>query len=90
MYDNISIDNIKPKIDYPCVWSYRVIGFSKELVLEVIEKVFDNKADVSPIEHVSSHGKYVAINCSIEVKDDCERLAYFDGLTKQHGIVMVI
>lgn len=85
----INID-IQPQIDYPCIWRYRVIGFSKEIVLEAIEKVFMGKADIAPVEHISSHGKYVALNCSIEVKDDSERLAYFDGLTKQHGIIMVI
>ncbi len=85
----IDID-IKPQIDFPCVWSYRVIGIGKENVLCAIEKVFGGNASISPVEHISSHGKYIAINCSIKVQTDEERLMYFDGLIEQNGIVMVI
>lgn len=91
MHNHTSIDiDIKPQIDYPCIWRYRVIGFSKEVVLEAIMQVFQGNVDIDKMEHVSRHGKYVALNCSIEVQNDSERLAYFEGLTKQPGIIMVI
>ena len=88
-HTEIGID-IKPQIDYPCIWRYRVIGLSKDNVLLAIMQVFGGNADISKVEHVSSHGKYVALNCSIEVQNDAERLSYFDGLTQQPGIIMVI
>ncbi|RDU62483.1 hypothetical protein CQA53_09315 [Helicobacter didelphidarum] len=82
--------NIKPQIDYPCTWGYRIIGFKKERILEAIESVFGGKAEISPTEHVSSHHKYVAINCSVQVQNDEERLQYFNGLVEQDGILMVL
>lgn len=88
-HTHLNID-IKPQIDYPCTWSYRVIGFSKEYVLQAIKKVFDGKADISPIEHISSHKKYIAINCSIVVQTNEERLHFFETLVQQNGIIMVI
>ena len=89
-HTELDID-IKPQIDYPCRWSYRVIGLHKEQVVAAIHNVFNGKeVDISPIEHHSSHHKYVAINCSAIVDTDEERLRYFDGLVNQCGIVMVI
>ncbi len=91
MDNNKEIDiNIKPQIDFPCIWNYRIIGFNKEFVLNAIKNVFNENVNISPIEHISSNGKYIAMNCSIEVKTDNERLGYFDCLTKQDGIIMVI
>lgn len=91
MYKHTEIDiDIKPQIDYPCIWRYRVIGFSKDNVLLAIKEVFKGNAEIDKMEHVSSHGKYVALNCAIEVQNDMERLAYFEGLTQQPGIIMVI
>ena len=82
--------NIKVHIDYPCAWNYRIIGLKKEVVLEAITQVFGEKATISPIEHFSSHHKYIAINCSIQVESDEERTGYFDSLVKHNGIIMVI
>ena len=62
----------------------------KEYVLQAIKKVFDGKADISPIEHISSHKKYIAINCSIVVQTNEERLHFFETLVQQNGIIMVI
>ena len=89
-HTELNID-IKPQIDYPCRWSYRIIGLHKEHVIEAINRVFEGKeVDISPIEHHSSHNKYVAINCSTIVDTDEERVRFFDGLVAQYGIVMVI
>lgn len=91
MHKHTEMDiDIKPQIDYPCIWRYRVIGFNRDNVLAAIRQVFHDNADIAKMEHVSSHGKYVALNCAIEVKNDSERLAYFEGLTQQPGIIMVI
>lgn len=87
--DMTDID-IKPQIDYPCTWRYRVIGLSKDFVIAAIAEVFQGRAEVSEMEHKSSHGKYIALNCAIEVQSDTERLAYFNGLIQRSGIVMVI
>ncbi|RDU60615.1 DUF493 domain-containing protein [Helicobacter sp. MIT 14-3879] len=85
----VNVD-VKAHIEYPCSWSYRIIGFKKEVVLSVIERVFDGKANISPVEHFSSHHKYVAINCTVQIESDSQRLTYFDSLVKQDGIIMVI
>ncbi len=91
MHQHTPIDiDIKPHIDYPCIWRYRVIGFSRDIVFGAITQVFQGNATIDSAEHVSSHGKYIALNCSIEVQDDQQRLAYFEGLTQQPGIIMVI
>lgn len=89
-HTQLDID-VKPQIDYPCKWSYRVIGLHKDHVNAALKNVFGNKdVDISPIEHHSKNHKYVAINCSINVENNEERLAYFNGLVEQYGIVMVI
>ena len=88
--DANSIPYINPNIEYPCMWSYRIIGIQKEAVLEAIEHVLGDGAVISPTHNFSSHNKYVAINCQIRVHSDEERIGYFDGLVNQSGIIMVI
>lgn len=89
-HTELNID-VKPQIDYPCVWGYRVIGLHKEHVERAIHNVFAGKnVDISPIEHHSKSHKYVALNCKVNVENDKERLDFFNALVAQEGIVMVI
>lgn len=85
-----SMSDTKPNIDYPCMWGYRVIGLTKEVVLNAISNVLGDEVIVSPNEHFSSSHKYVAINCQIRVESNEERMKYFDSLVNQSGIIMVI
>lgn len=87
-HTELDID-VKPQIDYPCTWNYRIIGLSKEVVLQAIEKVFNGNVEITS-KHESRNQKYVAINCTTFVQDDAQRLQYFDGLVNHYGILMVI
>ena len=84
-------DNPKrPMIDYPCLWQYKILGRDKNEILAAIDKVFDGKASMVGAPRESSGKKYTSLSCSVKVDSENARLAYFDALSRQPGVVMVL
>jgi len=79
----------KPKIDYPCPWTYKIIGSNEEALRRAIETVIGGKEMLVTKSHTSSGGKYTSLNLEVVVKDDETRLKYYQHL-KNHAAVKVV
>ncbi|MCH5322299.1 MAG: DUF493 domain-containing protein [Helicobacter sp.] len=76
-------------IEYPCLWHYRVIGESQEILLEAAFEIFD-KPFVSTIGNKSSKGKYHSLNLEVEVQSKEERDLIFAKLQSDKRIKFVL
>ena len=80
----------KPKIDYPCAWQYKIIGFSREDIRRVVAE----HVRVEPLpltdSKVSSGGRYVSMNLEITVHSEKERLELYTLLTADPAIKVVL
>ena len=89
---NISPENgvERPEIDYPCSWSYKVIGEDCTLLKEVITSACA-PLDVS-ITHsqVSSKGKYHSLNAEIIVTSEEVRLGIYETLKSAPAVKIVL
>lgn len=80
----------KPEIDYPCPWTYRVIGLDEaRLRVAVVEIVGDAPHSLRS-GNTSGGGKYVSMGLEIEVRDEAHRLRIFESLSTHPEIRFVI
>lgn len=83
-------ENKKPKIEYPCDWSYKIIGANIEQMIDAVEEIIiDLKYDLTP-SNISRKGKYFSLNISVNVPSEIVRDLIFQKLTKHPAIKFVI
>lgn len=79
----------KPSIQYPCAWTYKVIGTDETDIRAAIETVLGKKNLLITKSHSSSGGKYLSLNAETVVEDDESRLRHYQNL-KNHAAVKVV
>lgn len=86
----MQIDGQELELDYPCRWSFTVIG-SDEARLRgaVAEVVGDTDHDLVPSRR-SSGGRYLSLVLSLEVRDEAHRTAIWEGLAAQAVVKFVL
>lgn len=90
--------NGKPEIEYPCPWTYKVIGADEndlrravKVMLDVcLDRASGDRAWELSRSRTSSGGKYISLNLTLTVESEEERNALYDGLKDCPEIVMVI
>lgn len=80
----------KPRIDYPCPWLFKVIGFDPQEIEEAIAEVLgDVKVTISSSK-ASSGGKYHSVNLEMEVASEEARDAVYNNLAAHASIKVVL
>ena len=80
----------KPKIDYPCVWQYRLIGSDEEALRAALAAcVSPERCALSPGRR-SSGGRYLSLVVELTVADEAERLTLYQRLAEHPDIKMVL
>lgn len=80
----------RPEIEYPCEWSYKVIGENVDEILEAIEEASSGlKYEVTP-SNVSRNGNYLSLNFKIEVPSELVRDLIYEKLGNNSSIRMVL
>lgn len=80
----------KPKIQYPCPWSYKVIGNDKDIMMDSIGNLLDGLDYKLDESRQSSRGKFVSLELNIEVQNEEERLRIFEILKNIPTVKMVL
>ena len=80
----------KTHIDYPCEWSYRIIGSDEHLLRKAAKSAVGNKKYTLSVSNRSSGGKYKSLNLELRVTDENERLRIFENLKKQAAVNFVL
>jgi uncharacterized protein len=80
----------KPKIEYPCLWLYKVIGKDPESIREAIVTACTPYTVKISLSHASSQGTYRSFNAELEVKDEQMRLAIYQSLTENPAVKLVL
>lgn len=83
-------DSPKTGIDYPCQWTFRVIGRDRDGVRAALEAAAEGRAYLLLYANSSSGGKYHSWNIELTVTDEAERNALFLRFRALPSVVMVI
>ncbi|WP_104748105.1 DUF493 domain-containing protein [Helicobacter cetorum] len=89
----MSLDNTetnKPKIDYPCLWDYRIImNTNDESLLKELLKTYQRPFKLE-LKNTSKTGKFYSFNVSIEVSNELERNEIFQKISNEKYVIQVL
>ena len=80
----------KPLIEYPCKWSFRMIGSDEPLMRKAVETTMGDSAYSLMVSNASKTGKYVSLNLETVVRDKGHRNQIYNGLKAAQPIKMVL
>lgn len=80
----------KPKIDYPCPWLFKVIGFDQEGIEKAIAEILVDADVAVTASNVSSSGKYHSVNLEMEIASEEERDSVYKNLSSHASIKVVL
>jgi len=80
----------KPIIDYPCKWTYKIIGSEQTQLESAARAVVGSESFELTFSNRSKAGTYLSYNLSVTVRDDEERLEYYEKLRLREEVKMVL
>jgi putative lipoic acid-binding regulatory protein len=78
------------RIDYPCEWSYTVIGASEHALRSAVAKLLAGRAHELCSGHRSPGGRYSSLELRVSVRDEAERLRVFQALADHSDVRFVL
>lgn len=80
----------KLELNYPCNWTYKVIGNDEKSVKNaIVEVVLEKPHKIEPSK-ISQNGKYHSFNLEIIVSSEDERIVIYESLRKHQSVKMVL
>ena len=92
-YEKIPMDTggeCRPKIEYPCLWQYKVITTDTVRVREIISDHLGDAPYSLSTSNISSSGKYISMNLELTVNSDYHRLRIYELLSTHSVVKMVL
>ena len=83
-------NNRKPRIEYPCQWSYRVIGEKEPLIRRAVSKAAGTSNFTLTASKSSSGGRYRSMVFKIRVTSEKERVGIHRTLQNNPAVTFVI
>lgn len=78
------------EMEYPCKWTYKVIGTDAFEMRKAIAEVVGEKEHSISVSNHSATGKYTSLNLEIVVESETQRTEYFTSLKQHTAIKMVL
>ena len=79
----------EPEIQYPCLWSYKVMGADEERLRKAVKFVVGSLEHELTDSNRSKTGKYLSLHLRLVVFDKNQRHAIFNAL-REHPDVMAV
>ncbi len=86
--EEASLDS--PKITYPCTWSFKIIGSDAAQITEAVVALLEAFAYQFSESRHSRTGKYTSFHLAVQVKNEAERLAIFNGLKRIPSVKVIL
>ena len=80
----------KLELEYPCSWTYKLVGHEKEAIQEAIHSVILEREHNLTHSKASKGGKYVSMNLDLVITNEDERNFIFAALKAHQNIKMVL
>ena len=80
----------KLELEYPCSWTYKLIGYEKEAIQKAIHEVILKREHTLTHSNKSKTGKYVSMNLDLVIHNEDERNFIYEALKAHQHIKMVL
>ena len=78
----------KPEIEYPCQWTYKILGRAEAELRIAVEEIVQNEYSLEP-SNTSKTGKYLSLELVLTVYTDEERLSIGRQLHNHAAVLYV-
>ena len=79
----------KPRLEYPCLWLYKVIGTDRDEIQNAVGNIIRDRSCKISLSRHSEGAKYVSLNVEVMVESDAHRTALYEAI-KAHPAVKVV
>jgi putative lipoic acid-binding regulatory protein len=86
----MTVNGCKPRIDYPCSWSYKVIGRDLEDLHGAIAEVLEGSEHTVTLARSSKGGSYHCLNVTLTVESEPVRLDLYERLRRHPAVLIVM
>ena len=80
----------KLELEYPCSWTYKLIGYEKKAIQKAIHEVILEREHDLTHSNASKTGKYVSMNLDLVIQNEDERNFIYEALKAHQHIKMVL
>ena len=80
----------KLELEYPCSWTYKLIGYEKEAIQKAIHDVILEREHTLTHSNKSKSGKYVSMDLDLIIHNEDERNFIYEALKAHQHIKMVL
>jgi putative lipoic acid-binding regulatory protein len=82
--------SLKPEMDYPCQWGYKVIGTDEAGLKGAIAEVLQDILHSVKSSNRSASGKYICLDVDTLVASKDQRLTIYEGLRRHPAVKVVL
>jgi len=88
----VNINDIEQKLEleYPCNWSYKVVGEEREMLENAIREVILEREHKIAHSNTSRNGKYISLNLDLLVHNEEDRQFIYEALKAHQHVKMVL
>ena len=86
----MTLEDKKLELIYPCLWSYRVISYEKQLLECAVDDILCQRERKLTHSNNSKGGKYISMNLEVLVHNDDDRNLIYESLKAHKDIKMVL
>ncbi len=79
-----------PDIDYPCWWTYRVIGEDEDSLRSLVGELLGEREHRLELSNRSRGGKYTSLRLRVTVTDEADRKGLFTALSTHAAVKIVL
>ncbi|KAA3658937.1 MAG: DUF493 domain-containing protein [Calditrichaeota bacterium] len=78
------------KIEYPCVWNYKLIGKEADALRDAVEEVVNKENFLLSLSNKSTKGNFTSFNLAVKVEDEAHRLDVYQRLKNLTEIAIIL
>ncbi len=87
---DLEIQGQKLELEYPCEWSYTLMGTTEALLRAAAEEVAGDRPSTLCFGRRTSGGRYCSVILTLEVQSDEDRRTLFAALHAHGGVLRLL
>ncbi len=80
----------KAVINYPCLWSYRIIGADEDELRRAVTEIIQDRTYQMVLSRSSAKGKYRSFCLDVIVESEGHRLALYEALRAHEAVKIIL
>lgn len=85
----MDLNDYKLELEYPCHWTYKIIGSVKEDLRQAVKEVIGDLDHILTFSNNSKTGRYLSLKLEMVVQSEAQRVGIYQALS-QHAAIKIV